>query len=421
MECLRIISGSDHFVVFDTKKPEQVFIPLLNAWHLLRLMKLRILQVIPYFTPAWYYGGPVAVAYNISKELVKRGHEVTVYTTDTLDTKNRIKCKEETIDGIKVKRFRNLSGSLIHHYNIFLSLGMLYGIKKDLNDFDIIHMHEYRTIQNVIVHHYAKKHGIPYVFQVHGAIPKIAAKQRLKYVYDTIWGHKLLKDALKVIALTETEVEQYKSVGLSKDKIEVVPNGVDLAEFESLPERGEFRSKYGLGSDEKVILYLGRIHKTKGIDLLVKVFASLTKEMDSVRLAIVGPDGGYLSALIKLTTDMGVSDKVVFTGPIYERNKLEAYVDADVFVTPSFYGFPVTFVEACACGIPIITTQAGHKLNWLDGQAGFVVSHSEEHLNNAIWHMLSSEKMPYLNRLCWTIFVVARKSYSVDEGSFRLS
>ena len=273
MECLRIISGSDHFVVFDTKKPEQVFIPLLNAWHLLRLMKLRILQVIPYFPPAWYYGGPVAVAYNISRELVKRGHEVTVYTTDTLDTKNRIKCKEETIDGIKVKRFRNLSGSLIHHYNIFLSPGMLSGIKKDLNDFDIIHMQEYRSVQNIIVHHYAARYGIPYVIQAHGSLARRITKPNLKKMYDNLWGYRILKGASRVIALNETEVRQYKSMGIIEDKIEIVPNGVDLAEFESLPERGEFRSKYGLGSDEKVILYLGRIHKTKGIDLLVKVFA----------------------------------------------------------------------------------------------------------------------------------------------------
>lgn len=351
---------------------------------------MKILQVIPYFVPAWYYGGPVAVAYNISKELVKRGHEVTVYTTDTLDTKNRIKGREEIIDGIKIKRFRNLSNTLASKHSTCLPLGMLLETRRALWSFDIIHMHEYRTIQNVIVHHYAKKHGIPYVLQAHGTMYRVAPKWELKRIYDAIWGYKLLKDALKVIALNETEVEQYKSVGLSKDKIKLVPNGVDLAEFENLPERGEFRSEYGLGSDEKVILYLGRIHKTKGIDLLVKAFASLTKEMDGVRLAIVGPDGGYLSALIKLATDMGVSDKVVFTGPIYERNKLEAYVDADVFVTPSFYGFPVTFVEACACGIPIITTENGDKLSWIHNQTGYVVAYDENQLKDAMAKLLTS-------------------------------
>lgn len=351
---------------------------------------MKIMQVIPYFVPAWSYGGPVSVAYNVSKELVKRGHRVTVCTTDVLNVNSRAEEKEEVIDGIKLRRFRNVSGSLIHHHNIFFSPGMFSGIKKELSDFDIIHMHEYRTIQNVIVHHYAMRYSIPYVVQAHGSLPTTTTKQRLKKLYDNIWGYKLLRDASRVIALQETEVGQYKSMGVIEDKIRIVPNGIDLSEFDNLPQRGEFRKKYGLNDHEKIILYLGRIHETKGIDLLVRAFAGLTKVMDGVRLVIVGPNGGQLSNLTKLTRDLGVSDKVLFTGPIYERNKLEAYVDADIFVTPSFLGFPVTFLEACACGTPIITTENSDKLDWIHNQTGLVTAYDENQLKDAIARVLSS-------------------------------
>ena len=59
---------------------------------------MKILQVIPYFAPAWSYGGSVSVAYNLSKELVERGHSVTVYTTDTLNSKERVKEREGVLD-----------------------------------------------------------------------------------------------------------------------------------------------------------------------------------------------------------------------------------------------------------------------------------------------------------------------------------
>jgi len=363
---------------------------------------MNILKVIPYFVPAWSYGGPVQVAYRLAKEMVRRGHEVTVYTTDSLDTQTRVEKKEEVIDGIKIRRFTNLSNYLASKHKIFLTPSVLLTAKKELSNFDIIHMHDYRTIQNVIVHHYAKKYSVPYVLQAHGVIPRIAAKQRLKWVYDVAWGYRLydvawgyrlLKDASKLLALTELEAEQYQNNGASKNQAVILPNGVDLSEFENLPERGKFRKKYGLDSNQKVVLYLGRIHQTKGIDLLIRAFAALSKKIDNVCLAIVGPDDGYASELASLAQALEISDKVLFTGPVYEGNRLEAYVDADVFVTPSFVGFPVTFVEACACGTPIITTKNNANLGWIDNQTGYVVAYDENQLHDALAKLLTNRDL----------------------------
>lgn len=354
---------------------------------------MNILKVIPYFVPAWSYGGPVQVAYRLAKEMVKRGHEVTVYTTDTFDASKRVEEKEEIIDGIKVRRFTNLSNYLASKHKIFLTPSVLLTAKRELSNFDIIHMHDYRTIQNVIVHHYAKKYSVPYVLQAHGVIPRIAAKQRLKWVYDVAWGYRLLKDASKLLALTELEAEQYQNNGARKNQTEIVPNGIDLSEFESLPKRGEFRKEYGLDGNQKIVLYLGRIHQTKGLDLLIRTFAGLSREIDSARLAIVGPDDGYASELASLAQALEISDKVLFTGPIYERNRLSAYVDADIFVTPSFVGFPVTFVEACACGTPVITTKSNANLGWIDNQAGYVVSYDETQLHDALAKLLTNRDL----------------------------
>ena len=353
---------------------------------------MKILQVINAFPPAWGTGGPARVAYEISKELVKRGHEVTVYTTDVYDTHSRLKYEKNpmNMDGIEVYHFKNLSDKLAWK-NIPIALGMASALNENIKDFDIVHAHLYRCFQSVIVHHYAKKYGVPYVLQSHGSALPFFQKQRLKKLYDWVWGYKILKDATKVIALTKTEAEQYKKMGVNEDKIEIVPNGVNLSEYENLPKRGEFKRKYKIEDDEKVILYLGRIHKIKGIDLLAKAFADLIKELDDVRLVIVGPDDGFLSTLKRQIEGLNIGDKILFTGPLYERDKLKAYVDADVYVLPSVYEtFPVTVLEACACGTPVIVTDRCGIADIVE-KVGYVVEYDKDQLRDAIIKVLNDE------------------------------
>ena len=207
---------------------------------------MKILQIIPYFYPAWAYGGPVRVAYELAKKLVELGHSVTVYTTDANDEKRRIRDTRgiKDINGIKIKYFKNLRNSVAHKHHLFISPAMILTVRKELHGFDIIHLHDYRTFQNIVVHCYAKKYGIPYILQAHGSVLPFFQKQKPKKIFDVLWGYKILKNASKVIALTKTEAEQYNKMGVDEDKIEIVPNGIDLSEYEDLPKRGVFRKKY---------------------------------------------------------------------------------------------------------------------------------------------------------------------------------
>ena len=351
---------------------------------------MKILQMIPAFYPAVAYGGTVNVAYHLSKELARRGHEVTVYSSDTLDKYHRQKGRVSEIEGIKVYYFKNLSNRLAWHRLVFTP-GMCLQLSKEIKKFDIIHLHGSRNFQNILVHHYAKKYSIPYILQAHGTVLPIYQKQRLKKIFDLFVGYRILRDASKVIALTKTEAEQYEKMSVDEDKIEIVPNGIDLSEYVNLLKRGEFRRKYLTGDNEKIILYIGRLHKSKGIELLVKTFADVSKELDNVRLVLIGPDDGYRSALENLIQELKVNDKVLFTGFVSNEEKIEAFVDADVFVTPSFTGFPVTFLEACACGVAIITTEKGDKLDWIQDRVGYVVEYDKDKLRDAIIKVLSDE------------------------------
>ena len=341
---------------------------------------MKILQVVPFFSPE--RGGSVIAPYYLSKYLAKRGHEVTIYTTDyRLDNEY-----VQSLEDVRVVPFHSIANIEM----MLISPKMISQLKKEINNFDVIHLHNFRSYQNNVVHYYAKKYGIPYVLQAHGSVLPFFQKQRLKKLFDTFFGHKLLRNASKVIALTKREAEQYKKMGVNEDKIKIVPNGIDLSEYKNLPKKGEFRKKYSISDDEKVILYLGRIHKIKGIDLLIKSFADLSKELKDVKLVIVGPDDGFLSTLKKQINDLKIADKILFIGPLYELDKLEAYVDVDVYVLPSVYeAFPVTVLEACACGTPVIVTDRCGISDFVDTKVGYVVEYNTGQLRDAIFKILS--------------------------------
>ena len=362
---------------------------------------MKILQIIPYFFVHWTggrEGSPVETVYGLSKALAKRGHEVSVYTTDAFNKRSKAeyqgKPSRMQIDGIQVREFRSMGDKLGSKYHIVISLGMVRAMAREVGNFDILHLHEYRTLLNVVAHHYARKYDIPYVLQAHGSLPIMTSQKGLKQIYDNFWGYRLLKDALRVIAVTKREAEQYKKMGVDEDKIEIIPNGIDLSEYENLPKRGEFRKKYGINESEKIILFLARIVKIKGPDLLAKAFAELSKEIDNVNLVIVGPDEGYLPSLKKLIADLEISDKVLFTGPLYGQEKLKAYVDADVYVLPSSYEiFGVAILESLGCGTPVIVTDRCGIADVIDGRAGLVVPYDKDQLRDAVLHMIGNDKL----------------------------
>lgn len=350
---------------------------------------MKILQVISSFPPAYAYGGPLQAAYGMSQELVRRGHKVSVFTTDVYDADSRFKAAQNPVDmdGITVYRFRNLSNSLAYK-NLPLAPSMLTALRREIKNLDVVHIHEYISAQALFTRYFCQRYGIPYVLQPRGSLPAIIEKEGLKRLYDWIWGQRLIRDAAKVIALNQMEAEQCRSRGANGAKVEIVPNGIDLSEFKELPKRGEFRKKHNLDSVEKIILYVGRIHKIKGLSLLVRAFAKL-RDFPEVKLVITGPDNGYLTVLKELVRELKLEEAVLLTGALYGRDKLEAYVDAEVYVLPSFYDvFGNTVLEALACSLPVIVTDRC-GIAEVVAEAGCVVAYDEDRLRDALLKVLS--------------------------------
>jgi len=346
---------------------------------------MKILQVTNFFKPSFEAGGVTRVAYSISKQLVKRGHEVTVFTTNRSSKNINIETnKLLNMEGMKIYYFENLRKYFpieippIPYYLLIIN-------KDEFKNYDIIHIHEHRTLLAIIVSHYARKYSIPYVIQPHGSILPFFQKKNLKKKFDYMVGNRILMHASKVIALNKKEAEQIKKMGVENVKIEIIPNGIDISEYSNLPCKGEFKKKYSIKENERIILYLGRIHKIKGVDLLIEAFSLLCCKLDNIKLVIIGPDNGFLPTLKKQINNYKLENKVLFLGPLYGRDKLEAYVDADVYVLPSRYEtFPISVLEAAVCGTPVVITDRCGIVDIVEGKLGYVSEFNAYSLMNTI-------------------------------------
>ena len=127
---------------------------------------------------------------------------------------------------------------------------------------------------------------------------------------------------------------------------------MNLSEFLQLPPRGTFRKKHNL-ADHPIILFLGRLHYKKGFDLLIPAFAQLKDQ--NARLVIAGPDGGFQSEIKQMLQQHGLTDRALFTGMLRDQQRVEAFVDADLFVLPSYQeNFGIAVIESLAAGCPVI-------------------------------------------------------------------
>jgi len=314
---------------------------------------MRILQVAPYFAPAYSYGGPPETVHKLCEALANRGHEVVVLTTDAFNSTERQEVRHRA-NGLDVYYLRNLSNYLAWKHQLFLPLGIGTFLRRRTEPFDIIHVHSFRTYQNLAVRRYSLRSRVPYVLSAHGSVPRIVRKKLAKSVFDRIAGNQVLRDAAALIAVSSAELRQYEAMGVPAARVAVIPNGIDAGQYAALPDKGAFSRRYGLAG-RTLIGYIGRLNSRKGLDILLESMRKLVEIRDDVTLVLVGPDDGFRGQVERLTKQLSLQDRVVLTGLITLPQKLEVLVDCDVFVYPgAFEIFGLVPFEALLCGKPVV-------------------------------------------------------------------
>src|SRR5262249_45334364 len=153
-----------------------------------------ILHVTPYFADAWAYGGIPRIATTLVREQVRRGHRVTVCTTDAATARGRAQSAASDLlradagGRVDVRTFRNLSNALAYRRQLFLPWGMGAFLKAHARDFDVAHLHACRNLPVTLASRHLLSAGIPYVFAPNGTGPRIERRRLQKWAYDQVLG-----------------------------------------------------------------------------------------------------------------------------------------------------------------------------------------------------------------------------------------
>jgi glycosyltransferase involved in cell wall biosynthesis len=357
---------------------------------------MNILQITKYYYPAMTFGGPVRCTYNLSSYLAKRGHNVTVYATDALYINNstRIGIKQQIIGNVKVFYFPTLTRS----YGFFVTPQMFAALQKNLGNFDIVHLHEYRTFQN-LSYFFLNASKIPSVITLHGQLFTAYVGDHvdsiaLRTAFDSLLGRRMLNRSKRVLALTESEAKKCIKLGVHSNKVIVVPNGVDPDDFSNLLPKGEFKKQFHI-VNEKMILYVGRINRRKGIDVLIKACSKLFNHKRDTTLVIAGADDGFLTEARLMVKCLGLESSVIFTGGLTRKQILAAYNDASIVVYAGIQeGFPLVPLEAGIMGKPIIVSDDPANDFFKKGRFAISVKYGNANeLCDAIDYVLSNSEI----------------------------
>jgi glycosyltransferase involved in cell wall biosynthesis len=343
------------------------------------------------FYPAHAWGGPVKIVYQNCRELVNRGHEVTVYCSNLLNKKEKIHPETivQTINGIRVVyldtvNFRWWPGTL----GPFWFPDLPAFLRKEIHSFDVVHLNGYRSPIMLVTARAARSAGVPIATQPHGTLAVRTNTIILKRLYDILLGRMELNGIRALIALQESEKNRAIERHVPEDIIHIIPNGINPHEVEELPQKGRFRQKYAVSINEKVILFVGRINKIKGIDMLLMAFSQL--DLPNIRLMIAGGDDGHLAEVKDLIKKLGLGSKVTLTGLLTGDEVKAALQDSDLFVLPSRYdAFPTSVMEACLLGVPMVVTDRCEIASMIKDQVAEVVPFNEQAFSFAMKRLLT--------------------------------
>lgn len=313
---------------------------------------MKITHVVPYMHPN--AGGPPVVVDRLCRQLAARGHNVRVITTDALAEGDRGWERNYADAGYQLD-IHHASGKGAFAY----SRSLADGIRAAAVESDLVHLHTVWTYPTLRAAWVCRKLGVPYVVMPHGMLdPNSVRRKRVKkWLYAKfVEGPNLRRAAGLVYTHAEEErLARQTVVGLPRGWI--VPLAADEPpDVERRVLAEEFFAQHSDLAGRKVILFLGRLHPKKGLDLLIPAFAELSRRESDVQLVLVGPgDANYVAGLQAEAAKRGIAERVAFLGPLAGRVKWAAYAAATVFALPSYQeNFAITVVEAMSVGTPVL-------------------------------------------------------------------
>jgi glycosyltransferase involved in cell wall biosynthesis len=312
---------------------------------------MRVLHIIPSLDPAG--GGPPVVTLALASAMCTAGHPAAVVSYVYPGSEQRI------AEGIaRIPNSSAIVNELLpapSSWEQITGRGTKRFLDGYVKDFDFVHMHGVWEPIIAAGASAARDAGKPYAFTPHGMLHPWSMRQRpiKKKLAMALRYRALLDGAAFIHVLNEDERSAVELLSL-KAPAKVVPNGIFPQEFESLPEAGSFYRTHPELGGKPYVLFLGRVHYKKGLDLL----ADAIGKIGDAHLVVAGPDGGARGEFEQRVKALGLTDRVHLVGGLYGQEKLAALVDAGCFCLPSRQeGFSIAVLEAMACGTSVVISR----------------------------------------------------------------
>lgn len=333
---------------------------------------MKIAQITQRF---FYGGGQERHVYHISRELVKKGHKVKIFTSDC--SKSDVFSKEINLEGIKVIKANGRFLDIPTNQVVFTDL-----LSKIINeDIDIIHAHGALCQASQLGFIASRIKKIPFVFTPHFHpwwVYDDKTVRRSRRALEKMTTAPLLENANAVIAISPFEkellIDKYKIVS---SKIAIIANGVDMQFLAKTILRDNIRKKFNIPDGKKYVLFFGSIADLrKGIERIISIFKNIHLKIDNAHLIIIGWQKGKTGYILEKIKEAGLKDNISLVGYINEEEKVAFLKMASISIAPTIYeAFGITLAESMFLRVPVVATKAGGIPSVVrDRETGYLVS-----------------------------------------------
>jgi glycosyltransferase involved in cell wall biosynthesis len=239
---------------------------------------------------------------------------------------------------------------------------------------EVVHMHGLWQAQTRRGARAARKAGVPYLIAAHGMAEPWSLRHKAwkKKVYTALVEGKNLRRASCLHALSRPEIDHLRTIAPGTP-VCYVPNGVDLEPLTDLPARASLESEFPELAGKFLVLFFGRLHAKKGLDLLARSLSALSPDHPDLHVLLAGKEDGALAPFLREIHDDGLSSRVTWVGHVADERARQVWGAADAFILPSYSeGFSMAILEALACRLPVLITTACHFPE-LDAAGGGIV------------------------------------------------
>lgn len=336
------------------------------------------------------------------KELQKLGHHVTMVTTDVSQCIVEMRKKTDGDESFIFQEGKPIEIFGIPVYVLHCTMPKIGWYcpnadslaKEIIKNYDIIHINNWYHHLALVFYKAAHKYGIPFVFTAHGTISPVARKKymrRAKWVFDILYTKKMIRNAAALHSLGESETNEFIKFGAKSEKIFRIDLGIDLKNLE-IKQKTDILDRLEVDKkDRPYLLFLGRIAKIKGIELLLESFARLKHQ--NLTLVIAGAGSkSYEQEIRQLAYKLGLKDSVKFAGEVFGNEKAQLLESAKIFVLTSHSDIrPVAVKEALAMGLPTLVTKNCDFPEIEEYEAGVVVTANVDSIYHGLTKILNDE------------------------------